>query len=96
MVDESDDGGAGEPGNGGEAIGDAQQNAGVLRGDVQMVAVEPGEVGAVEAGGADEQDDGEQLVASDVGQSQQRQRRHAKPRDRHQLSHRRRGQVVLP
>ena len=48
IVDHADDGRTGESGNGGETVGDSQQNAGVLWSNVQVVAVEPGKIGAVE------------------------------------------------
>lgn len=53
IVDHADNGGSGKARNGGDAVGNPQQNAGVLRGDVQMVAVEPGKIGTAKTRGAD-------------------------------------------
>ena len=44
IIDEADDGRTGESRDGGDAVRDPQQNASILRGDVQLVAVEAGKV----------------------------------------------------
>ncbi len=56
--DEPCDGGADDAGNGSDGVGDAHEDGGVLRGDVQVVDGEPGPGEAAAAEGQGDAGDG--------------------------------------